>query len=377
VTRLWPHRRVLPSHATLANLYERWLRGRVAALLRRSSRFNMPLSTALQRFTSEWATVARPLLVLQAKRLIHGCAALVALGLITGLYVRGIVLRYDAGWDSTFLGTGAARMLLDVLYGPASFVTGIALPASDEALEALRWQGTAGGAPAASWIHLIAVTALLYIVLPRALLVAGTTIALLRAARHPVVPASLLAYARALLLESGGAPALSARVTTYAYEPARESLDGLRALLSGALGGQVAIEVEPAVAYGQEDAFAARLRGAPPPAADCHVLLMSLAATPEAENHGIVIAALRDRLAGDQERGALLVVVDEAPYAARMRGDASFERRMEERRSAWREFVARLAQEACIADLSSARADEGAGAARERVLTALQWPASR
>ena len=36
-----------------------------------------------------------------------------------------------------------------------------------EELRALRWEGVTGGGNAAPWIHLIAVTAALYIVLPR------------------------------------------------------------------------------------------------------------------------------------------------------------------------------------------------------------------
>jgi hypothetical protein len=369
-------RRAEPAAADspLSRLYERWLRGRLGSLLHRSSLFNVPLSQALQRFARDWAGIARPMLVLRAKRLFHLCAALVALGLVAGLYARGIVLRYDAGWDSTFLGPSGVRTLLAVLYGPASALSGIALPGSDAALQALRWNGGAGGAPAAPWIHLIAVTALLYVVLPRTLLVLASSLGLLRLARRPALPASLLAYARALVLESGSAQGLSARVIAYGYEPTRESLAGLSALLSGALGGS--IETGAAVAYGEEDAFAARLSAEPMPAADCHVLLMSLAATPEPENHGVMIAALRDRLRRDKNRGGLLVLVDEAGYAARMRGDPSFERRLTERRRAWQEFVARQGPQACIVDLSRTALDESAAAVRERVLTALQWPAS-
>jgi hypothetical protein len=71
------------------------------------------------------------------------------------------------------------------------------------------------------------------------------------------------------------------------------------------------------------------------------------------------------------------VLVDEAPYAARMHGDASFERRMDERRQAWRAFVARHGLEACVADLASVHAGrQVAQAERAGVLTALQWPAS-
>jgi hypothetical protein len=366
------------ERAWLPRLYERWLRGRAEALQRRSSRFNQPLSAALSRFARDVSAVARPLLVLRGRRLFHLCAALVALGLIAGLYVRGIVLRYDAGWDSTFLAPGGVRVLLHALYGPASALSGIALPDSLPAIEALRWQGGAAGVPAAPWIHVIALTAVLYIVLPRSAAAVWASAQLFRQARRPTLPASLLPYARAIARQGGGAARLSARVTSYAYEPGPDSLAGLSALLSDALSGEVALERTASVTYGGEDAFAARLHDAAGAnaAADCHVLLMSLAATPEAENHGRMLDALRRELAGRQRRSALLVMIDEAPYAARMRGDASFERRMDERRAAWREFVARHGLEACIADLSSVHAGQQvAQAERDGVLTAMQWPA--
>ena len=46
---------------------------------------------------------ARPLLLLRATRLLHVCAAAVGLGLVVGLYLRGIAFEYRAGWESTFL----------------------------------------------------------------------------------------------------------------------------------------------------------------------------------------------------------------------------------------------------------------------------------
>src|SRR6186713_2521521 len=140
----------------LATFYERWIRWRADALLRSSSRFNAPLTAGLKRFATEWGAVAPGLMILRAKRLFHVCAALVALGLIIGLYVRGIGLRYEAGWESTFLEPSQVRPLLRVLYGPASAISGIALPGTDEELNALRWTSAPGGGEAAMWIHLLA-----------------------------------------------------------------------------------------------------------------------------------------------------------------------------------------------------------------------------
>jgi len=70
----------------------------------------------------------------------HLAAALVAIGLIVGLYVRGIALRYEAGWESTFLGPGSAYALISALYEPASALSGISHGSPGEISE-LRWTG--------------------------------------------------------------------------------------------------------------------------------------------------------------------------------------------------------------------------------------------
>jgi hypothetical protein len=136
----------------------RWGWRRAAAVIKRSSFYHRPLAAALRRFSDEWWPVAQPLLVLQGKRLFHFASAAVALGLVAGFYVRGIALEYRAGWESTFLGPQQVRALLHVLYGPASALTGIALPATGDQVAALHWRNGQGAAAAAPWIHLMAAT---------------------------------------------------------------------------------------------------------------------------------------------------------------------------------------------------------------------------
>ena len=79
---------------------------------------------------------------------------------------------------------------------------------------------------------------------------------------------------------------------------------------------------------------------------------MSVASTPEAENHGAVIAAARDWIARTANATPLLVIVDTGPYAARMQGDASLDQRLKERRALWTDFVAGYGLRACIVDLT-------------------------
>ncbi len=382
-----------------ASTYERWISARIEGLLRRSTRFNVPLTSGLRRFAGDWRSIAQPVLVLRGKRLFHLGAAVLAIGLIAGMYVRGIALRYEAGWESTFLGPRSVQVLITALYGPAAALSTIPLPSSEQ-ISRLRWTAVGGGGDAAPWIHLIALTAVLYIVLPRLLAVLVANFGIWRRSRRSPLPASLLGYARALVLSVGdGTVREVVRVTPYAYELRPDSLAGLERLLAATCGVSLSLDLLEPIRYGEEDGIASRLAGATagvrtfvadsgrtilsrePVAgnastADWNVIVMSLAATPEVENHGVLIAAVRDWLAQHASATPLLVVIDEAAYAARMKGDAAFQARLPERRTLWREFVAGYGLRACVADLTQI-ASGGASEieARDAARAAL-WTAS-
>jgi hypothetical protein len=329
----------------------RWAARRATALIRRAAFYHRPLSLALRRFADEYWPVAQPLLLLQGQRLFHLASAALALGLLSGFYVRGIALEYRAGWESTFLGPAQVQALLHWIYGLAAAVTGIALPATPEATAALHWRKGLGGGPAAPWIHLMAVTAVLLVVLPRLALAAWATWQLRERSAQLPVPESLVPYARMALRNSDAAPAAqTARLTAYAYEPAGASEQGVQHLLRAAFGPDTRLEFAPRVAYGAESGIDTPLPG---PAPDLDILLFSLAATPEAENHGVLLLGARDRLARQRPEARLLVLVDEAPYLARMRGDASLAARIAERRAAWHDFVRGHGLFSCSVDLAS------------------------
>jgi hypothetical protein len=331
-----------------ADFYERWIARRIESLMRHSTRYNVPLTTGLRRFAGEWSVLSQPLLFLRAKRLMHLAAALVAIGLIVGLYVRGIALRYEAGWESTFLGPESAYALISVLYEPASALSGISHGSRGEISE-LRWTATGGGGDAATWIHLIAVTAVLYIVLPRLLAATAASFGLWRLSRRLPLPASLLGYARTLVMGVGsGTTGETASVVPYAYEPKPPSIAGLESLLGATLGANLKLQVLAPVKYGDEETVATRLAAT---SATWHVILMTLASTPEVENHGAFLTAWRDWLVKNATSAPLLIVIDEGPFAARMRGEVALEQRVQERRKLWREFVAGYGLRAVFADL--------------------------
>ena len=182
-----------------ASFYSRWARSHLDSLLGHSTHFNAPLAPGLRRFAGDWWDVAQPLFALRARRLQHLSAITLALGLITGYYVRGFILRSAAGWEGVhFLGPGTAHMLLAVFYGPASLLSGVSIP-SGETIEQLRSTAVAGdGGDAAPWIHLIAWTAGLYIVLPRLLAALSSSFSLWRQSRRLVLPPGVVGYVRTL-----------------------------------------------------------------------------------------------------------------------------------------------------------------------------------
>ena len=362
-----------PSGFWFAHFYERWIAGRIESLMRHSTRYNVPLTTGLRRFAGEWGALSQPMLFLRAKRLMHFAAALVAIGLIVGLYIRGIALRYEAGWESTFLGPQSAYALISLLYEPASLLSGISFGSPGEIGE-LRWTAAGGGGEAATWIHLIAITAVLYIVLPRLVAAGAATFELWRLARRIPLPAPLLGYARALVIGVGsGTVGETASVVPYAYEPKAPSIAGLESLLAATLGANLKIQVADPVKYGDEESVAKRLAAT---TATWHVILMTLASTPEVENHGAFLKGWRDWLAKNAMSAPLLIVIDEGPYASRMRGEAALEQRLQERRKLWREFVSGYGLRAVFADLIQIK--PGAASeinARDEARSAL-WTAS-
>jgi hypothetical protein len=184
-------------------------------------------------------------------------------------------------------------------------------------------------------------------------------------------------YARGLLLDAGESDELQGIVSVwpYAYAPSQASLDGLQALLKATLGTSARSELREPIGYGDEDTLREALTRDARKGGDWKILLMNLAATPEPEHHGAVIAALRDNVSRPGGASPLLIVIDEASYAARMRGDAALEPRMQERRRLWLELVAGHGLSACILDLSKVSGDDTDSArARSELHAALFSP---
>lgn len=301
---------------------------------------------AVARTEREWQTAQLPVLRARAKRLFHVAALLLAAGVVAGMYARGLVRNYQAGWESTFLTQPAVSRLTRIVLGPASLVTDVPVPEVPP-------QG--GLSPAAPWIHLWAATAGLFILLPRLLLISST----LRDARKVTSDwAAVFADYEATTRRLAAGQPLVARVLPVQVTPDSPLRDSLRAVLQHLWGGQVMIDFLPAVPYGGEDECLEAMTEAP-----THlVLLLPMAVTPEDEVHGNLQRGLEQLLGRAPVPVFALTVLDGAAFEARLAGMPEAVRRMAERRAAW-EKVLGLTWPVLVLD-AAARRDPAAAAAQ-------------
>jgi len=319
------------------------------------------LVASLERFASLWARTAGGVLVARTRRLLHVGSLGFAVGLVAGMYLRGLVFDYRASWESTFLEAPQVARVLGIVLGPAARVLdalrGAPLAAellSVDSVAALR--APAGAAPAAPWIHLWALTAAGGIVLPRAALAlaAGLRARRLAAALSP--PLGEPYYLRLLAADRG--EGVRVAVLPYSHSPSPRATDALLELLHELFGSRARLELAAPLAYG----------GEPPPLRleDARVAVFNLAQPPEQEVHGAFLEALA-RPGEGGVRGPLLVLLDEEAYRARLGPEGS--ERLAQRRRAWE----RTAREAGlrVAALPPEPKDAGPALAEARAALSL------
>ncbi len=277
------------------------------------------------QFLADWAQEAAGLTAARLGRVLHASAAAFALGALGSLYLRGIAFEYRAGWESTFLDAATVKALLDAVLGPAAALTGIGLPDVD-GYEQLRF--AAGGANAAPWLHLYAVTVGAAVVLPRLLLALADRWREARLARRFPLPLQQT-YFRALVRRLRAEP-LAVRIVPYGLQPTAQAALNLQAVLVQAFGPGTTVAIAPTTAYGAEDeAGAAQLAGT----SALLALLFPLTATPEEESHGAFVG----RLMAAAGTTRVIALVDEAAFVRQFGADSE---RIGERRALWQQFAA-------------------------------------
>ena len=281
------------------------------------------------RFAALWSALTHALQQHRAMALLHAGAALLTLGVVASMYLRGLVFDYRAGWDSTFLDGSHVQALLGAVLGPASALSGIALPDA-AALARLRW-ADGGGEGAARWIHLFALTLLAAVVLPRLLLAGWAAWRAQRAAAQLALPLDDPYFVR--LKHAAQATPQPVTVLTYSYQLGAVQQASLAASLVELFGAGVQPRLAASLPLGAEDDIAQAL---PAEVADMVVALFALTATPERETHG----AFASRLAGAlPPRCTLHLVIDESGFRTTLGGGSEAESRVRQRRSAWEHLL--------------------------------------
>ncbi|AKJ29734.1 DUF2868 domain-containing protein [Caldimonas brevitalea] len=301
----------------------------------------------LRRYAEAWWHASRPLQAARLAAVLHAAAAMVAIGAVSGLYLRGLAFEYRAAWDSTFLAPEAVEGLLRLVLTPAARLGDIELPAAAELAELRASSG--GGENAARWIHLYAITLACAVAVPRLLLAGWAALRARGLARR--FPLSLDdRYFSRLVGVVGRGETVAARVFPYSYQVGPALLGPLQQHLREALGGEVVLTLAPSVPLGGEDEPARWQAGT---AGDgVTIALFPLTATPERENHGAFVQALAGRGGGSRQ---VVVVVDESGFRQRFPTDT---KRLEQRRAAWQSVLAETGHEGLFVDLAAQPLEE-------------------
>jgi hypothetical protein len=286
---------------------------------------------ALTAFAGDWSKASWPITLARAGSVLHIGAAALALGLIAGMYLRGLVLDYRAGWQSTFLSTPQVRDGLKVALAPASRLTAIALP-DEAALDALRiGPGQEAKGEAANWIHLYAATLLLFVVAPRLLLALGSVLRGAWLARR--MPVDVADGYHQRLLQQHGLQTASVRVHPHGAMPNAMAALGLQKLVSRVFGDRAELAIAPLALYGSEELVASNTALE---SDTVKLALFDLSATPEMEAQGRFLRALRERSGPGSN---VVILVDEAAFNSRFTGATE---RVAQRRSAWDQLAQKL-----------------------------------
>ena len=299
--------------------------GRWRAEKEKGHRFAV-MAHGTERFLELWTRTARPLLSTRLALAFHSGAAVAVVGAMVGMYVRGLVFEYQASWESTFLHAEQVRGLLGTVLGPASAVSGIALP--DVAAI-----GSGGAENAAEWIHLYAVTTLLFVILPRTLLTLTAAFRIRSLASALAVPTDA-AYFHRLLAAEGGQE-VHATVLPYSYALSATRADRLKSLLHDILGARARITIDRPTGYGELPGELEDPDAGPAPT-DGRILLFNLSQTPESEVHGELVEKLKRRA---QRGGFALVLADGSAWRERAGRAPAFEERLAEHRRTWDRVV--------------------------------------
>jgi hypothetical protein len=286
------------------------------------------LEKGLREFGANWLQVTAPARESRIRFMLHIAAAVLAVGMIGGMYWKGLAVEYKAGWESTFITKAEpVQQFYSALFKPASLVSGIDAPSLEDVKQARLGEGKA-----AVWIHLFATTVLIVVFVPRLLLAIFAWRRARRLEGDLDVESIDPPYFRRLEKATLGGTSM-ALVVPHRIDPSPALRSAVRSYLHDQWGGALVIEFADEVGYGYEEDAAERL----PLDRDVSYIafLMNLASTPEEESQGLLVDTLV-RVSAEVEK---LVLLDTTSFTERFDGMPEKDRRIEERTQAWERLM--------------------------------------
>jgi hypothetical protein len=159
----WLARRLL--RRAIGPIWEKWLAWRVFVDLKKDEAGKW--AETFSSFITDYAKAMAQVIDVRLHYLFHLGAIGLVVGAIAGTYLRGLFFEYNVVWKSTFIHSpDAIAAFLNAVAGMASLALDGRFVTAADVEPLLQGNGTL----AASWIHKLALSAMLLVVLPRAVL---------------------------------------------------------------------------------------------------------------------------------------------------------------------------------------------------------------
>ncbi|MEX0828726.1 MAG: DUF2868 domain-containing protein [Nitrospirales bacterium] len=278
------------------------------------------IQEATKRYTELCWPHVRSVWRQRLQQLLHLGAVCMAVGIILGMYIRGLVLDYQATWESTFLSANQVQGLLHTLLSPAAWL--LRHPFPDES-GILSLQAPQHG-PAALWIHMWAITALVVIVIPRSILMWVSQRKLSQTRGTFALPLDHPYFVHLLAPDRG--QGVQVDILPYSYQPSAKAKNFLDRAFLDLFGYLASIHWHPAMPFGQEIPNWPKVSTA----IRIGVVIFNAGQTPEGEVQGEWLHTTQTQMDAARPGSRLLVLLDEEPYRQTIE-----EKRVMERRQAW------------------------------------------
>ncbi len=296
------------------------------------------LNRCFRDFTLEWSRLSSRIYKNHAARVMHVCAVLFAVGIIGGMYMRGVTTEYYAGWESTFLEPETVQKLMKSIFMPAAMLTGQPLPTL-ERIKDIQWKELQVGENAAGWIHLFSKTLFLFVVIPRGFLffIAHRQERKFRA-HFPIPPVNDAYFRESLTARPGQREHII--VIPYTIEITGKHMEVLRSLFDQSFGWKTQIEFNDTIPYGGNNKMSTEFVTRKMGSAGYLVILFNLSSTPEHEIHGAFVNSFAESVSTGNSTKQLLIAIDESHFVSRFSRQMNGKERLESRRKLWEKTIA-------------------------------------